>query len=810
MHTRSAARGVFGWRHGAGSCSLTAAWLWGSSELRARWRSWLVLGLLAGATFGLAAAGLAGARRTAVALPRYVAALHAPTAAVLANDPSFDDAKRRAVAALPEVKAVYPFEIAIALQVAPVGDGGGLIPTTPASARLMAGVLVAGRAPDQARRDEITVDQNLERKFHLVIGSTMTLSQSISAKDAASAPPGMLPRGIDPNFAQKLRVVGISKSVDTSTNWTPSAGFYAEYGARIAGFVNEFVSLRRGEADLPRFRQDAARISGHPLNVESFAQLTGQPKIANLLRVEEDGLLLFALAVLIIGGVLVGQALARAVSAGASELATWRAIGADRRIAVRALVLPAIVTATVGVATAIGSAIALSPRFPISQARRYDLDVGIHADLVVLGGAAAAVLLAVLGTAVLSALVAASGRRSADRGPSSAGRRAARLGLPPALAIGSRLAVEPGRGRRAVPVRSALVGAVVGVLGVVGCFTFRAGLTDAAASPQRSGIVWNFEVVSGEGTVGARDLAAITRDRDVDAALDALWVRAVPINGVTTPTFATRAVKGDVALVVLSGRAPRARDEIAFGPGTMRELKLHIGDRVTVGTPPHAATVVGTALLPASSHTDYDQSAWMTTDGLVTAMGPPSHLDPSLMEDYVLVRWARGVRVPAAQHRLSSLPDGADLFMMPVTLPVAVVSLGDLRSLPLALGIFFALLASATVAHALVTTVRRRRQELAVLRSIGFTRRQARVAIAWQATLLAVAGLLAGVPLGILTGRAIWRRLADNFPVVYVPPFALVAVALVVPAALVIANLLAAGPARSAARIRPAEALRSE
>ena len=161
-------------------------------------------------------------------------------------------------------------------------------------------------------------------------------------------------------------------------------------------------------------------------------------------------------------------------------------------MAVHALSLPALVTAAVGVVTAIGVAIALSPRFPISQARRYDLDLGVHADWFVLGIAALAVIAAVFATAIMAALWAVSGRRSDTRSPSTIGTWAARAGLPPALAIGSRLAVEPGRGRRAVPVRSALIGAVVGVLGVVGCFTFRDGLTDAAASPQRSGVVWDF------------------------------------------------------------------------------------------------------------------------------------------------------------------------------------------------------------------------------------------------------------------------------------------------------------------------------
>ena len=98
-----------------------------------------------------------------------------------------------------------------------------------------------------------------------------------------------------------------------------------------------------------------------------------------------------------------------------------------------------------------------------------------------------------------------------------------------------------------------------------------------------------------------------------------------------------------------------------------------------------------------------------------------------------------------------------------------------------------------------------------MLRSIGFTRRQSRVAIAWQATLIALAGLSSASRSASSAGRLVWRWLADSFPVVYVPPLAVVAVIARRPGQRsLIANLLAAGPARSAARIRPAEALRTE
>src|SRR3954453_22331474 len=64
------------------------------ADLRQRWRSWMVLGLLFGVTFGVATAAVAGARRTEDALPRYVEAAGTVHAAVLPNDPAFDAAQR--------------------------------------------------------------------------------------------------------------------------------------------------------------------------------------------------------------------------------------------------------------------------------------------------------------------------------------------------------------------------------------------------------------------------------------------------------------------------------------------------------------------------------------------------------------------------------------------------------------------------------------------------------------------------------------------------------------------------------------------
>jgi ABC-type antimicrobial peptide transport system permease subunit len=106
--------------------------------------------------------------------------------------------------------------------------------------------------------------------------------------------------------------------------------------------------------------------------------------------------------------------------------------------------------------------------------------------------------------------------------------------------------------------------------------------------------------------------------------------------------------------------------------------------------------------------------------------------------------------------------------------------------------------------------VRERVRDIAVLRTLGMTRGQTRLMVVWQATTLALVGLLFGIPLGLILGRVIWHNVANSTPIVYRPPVALIVLLVIGPLVIIATNLLAAVLGRRGARVRAAEVLRTE
>jgi putative ABC transport system permease protein len=137
-------------------------------------------------------------------------------------------------------------------------------------------------------------------------------------------------------------------------------------------------------------------------------------------------------------------------------------------------------------------------------------------------------------------------------------------------------------------------------------------------------------------------------------------------------------------------------------------------------------------------------------------------------------------------------------------------NLARVDALPALLAALVALLAAATLAHTLFTSVRRRRRDFASLKALGMRRGQLARSVFWQTAAVAVVGIGLGVPAGLLLGRSAWRFVADQIGSVQAPviPFGIVGVCAL--GAMVVAALVAVAPANQAARTRAARELRDE
>jgi hypothetical protein len=357
----------------------------------------------------------------------------------------------------------------------------------------------------------------------------------------------------------------------------------------------------------------------------------------------------------------------------------------------------------------------------------------------------------------------------------------------------------------------------MGVLGVIAAFTFSHGVSDAATHPERFGQTFQLGAFVGLNDhdfrpTTSRLLSALHANPDVSGVDDARTAVANTPDGKDSVSLwqFTPGAKA-IPVVILSGRLPESADEIVLAPQTIDALHTHVGGQIALtGSTKRlvSLTIVGSGLVPQGPHNGYADGGWVTPHGYDALFdGFKFHI--------VLVTLTPSARTSDAAARLDAALVKADPKLKGTALgppdPIfEVAELREVRTLPLFLGVFLAVLAVGAVGHALATAVRRRSHDLAVLRALGMTQWQCRWVVVTQATVLAVVGLVFGIPLGLAVGRSLWRVVANYTPIAYVAPTALWALALAAPAALLVANALAAWPGRRAARLRVAHILRAE
>ncbi len=141
--------------------------------------------------------------------------------------------------------------------------------------------------------------------------------------------------------------------------------------------------------------------------------------------------------------------------------------------------------------------------------------------------------------------------------------------------------------------------------------------------------------------------------------------------------------------------------------------------------------------------------------------------------------------------------------------PTSLINFGEAVNFPLLFGAVLGVFGAATLLHLLLVSVSRRRQEVGLLKVVGFVNHQVASVVAWQATTMALVGILIGVPIGVVIGRVIWLAFANNLGAVPVAVVPISVLALIVVGVMTVANLIAVLPAIAATRSRPQALLRT-
>jgi FtsX-like permease family len=799
---------------------VSALLTWIRLDLRRRARSLAVLSVLVALAAATVMTAVAGARRGSTAMERLLDRTLPATIAVLPNDPEFDWAP---VAELPGVEALARFPVsAFGVDDLPPYEATDFAyQDTDVMSRLERPVVLEGRLPDPERDDEVVVTADYQEGYGKGVGDPVTLQlyNPEQIDEAASGIGFPVPEGpeIAATIVGVVRSPWFGDSADTPLGRViPSVGLFTRHEENLLGskgvvYSNALVRLTGGASAIPAFREHLAEVSGRR-DIEFFDLAAMAGHVTEVTGFEADSLLAFALAAAVAAVFLIGQSVARLSAGSTGDLQVLRAFGMPPGQVRTGVAVGPTLAAVVGAVVGAGASVALSSRFPIGTAAPFEPDPGTEVDVLVLLVGLLAIPLLVGSGALLAAWRSAVS--SDAREGSALARLAGRWGAPVPVLVGLRFALERGRGSQAVPVRPALVGAAVGVIGVVGALTFGAGVADATSNPARFGQVHQLESFLGfnsEDFVPTDEvLSLIAADPDVVAVNDTR--QAVAESGsVDVPVFALDPVAGELDVVVTDGRLAAGPDEVTLAPASVEALDLAVGDQVELtGTDGVASfELTGVAFVPTGSHNDYDEGAWLSRAAY-----------DDLFEGYkfhtavVVLRSGADAEAVAERigARLADLLDdpSAAENIRPVVPPSRMAELEEVQRLPLFLAGFLAVLAVGAVGHALATAVRRRRHDIAVLRAVGVTRAQCRWMVVIQASVLASFGLVVGIPVGLAVGRTLWRTVADTTPVAYVTPVAALLLVVIVPVALLIANLLAAWPSQRAASLRVGHVLRTE
>ncbi|MEY2522889.1 MAG: putative transport system permease protein [Ilumatobacteraceae bacterium] len=763
------------------------------SVLRRRLAATLGVTLIVTVVCGVVIAFAAGANRTSTAPDRYTSAFGGVSDARLIQDDRGKPLDRK-VAALPGVESVESMSFIFGGLSDASGNNLDFALEFAGSFHPSGVRLVDGRAADPANEHEFVATRNFVRQSNLKIGDelnlvTLTPEQSLNGYDLSD------PQG--PRLS--IKMVGVVDGASQLDDGTPLIFISPALLAENVGLSETLmdVDLRPG-VDLATLRAelDAAEPAVAALSLD-LGTLISQP-VRDAVQAQARGLWILTAVAAIAAIAVLGQVMTRQVRPTQEERERLSAIGFTQSQILADAIARAVIPITIG--SLLGAAVAAlgSDQFPFGFARVLEPSPGLRVDwAVALGGAALFVVALTLWTVAVLGL---SGRQNRAVRPSPLVEALATRSGSATAGVGMRLAFGR-RARERGSVRGSVVGVLLSVAGVVAATTFGVSLNRLVEQPFRYGSNYDASVGdNGAETLPDGMVARLDADPDV-TSLTLFAGSQARFGDRTIPMLGLEVVRGDGHPIMLEGRLPTSDDEIALGRLTAADIGAQTGDDIELvgATQSQVFRVTGLAVVPGLGAND-----GLGSGGIVT-MGGLTRIDSKALVTSAAVN----LRV-SLEKFFSSIPEFANLPPNPVYRPASIRSVARIRAIPFILAAVLAGLALLTVGHVMVTSMRTRRRDLAILRSLGADRGWITRAVHWQATVLTALPVVVGIPVGIVLGRLIFGAFADSMGAVRDAAMPLLTIAVGGFAVVIVANGVAAVVSRRTRRRDPALLLQSE
>jgi hypothetical protein len=772
----------------------SAPWLWARSTIRGHWRATIFLAVFAGLASGAVLTGVEVARRTSSAYERYLGYAHIAAVSFAACpvgvtqdslaggfDVCFSEENSREVSGivsrLPGVAGVGRVALS------PVGVADPSLPSgwqgTLALSTIEAGleysfarpIVVDGRLPTTDAADEVAVNEELLRSASLRLGDTMTLG-TISAADLSQQEQA----NFVPNGARSSpRIVGVvrlpddlqpgqsTRGIDRLTERDPvlylPPGWWKAYGKGAAVYNVAMAVWATPDTNVDDLRTTIDQRFSDRLHFLDRPIADPGP-LTRVIDLQSLAAWVIALTTLVAGAAFVGQAIARQLRRELADRETLRALGFDRTHATFAAVSRMLPVAAGCALLAAVTAVLASPIGPIGLARQAEVDPGIHWDVpvIVIGSIAA-------GLAVLSVSAAVAWRSATAHASSSAvhGLAPRRWTLPVTARTGALLARTSGT-------RAAVISACVAIVAAVGAGGLLRSITTLENSPQRFGATWDLDVGAYTSYESLHKAQQIAEGHPFVTATGSMRTTTTEVKGHRLLIVAfDPQTDSAISPVVTDGRLPKADDEIALGTEAMSVLGVGIGD--SFEPPPGPGTGKGSSTDPIGplrvvgrvvvNDNGTDQRSGGA--GGVITNGLFNRIDPTTVPQDVLLQLAPGTDLAAAVAELRPEFGG----IIGLARPQADVrNLERVKPQLRVVAPVVILFAIAALTHALITTVRVRRRDLATMRALGFTGGQVAASIGWHAAFVQAVALVVGIPIGAIAAQWGWRSVETRLGVI--------------------------------------------